>query len=277
VDRIETIKGSLLQHGHHNNRIYLMRLNTGRDIQLLIESLDRLARDKGYAKILAKIPATTWDAFKQAGFTKEAFVPGFFRGETDACFAAKFFTPLKQQAQPAKEHFIADRAGRADPLSAEQQETGASWYMEACEPSDVPEMCGIYRRIFKTYPFPIHEQDHLRHMMRAGARYFCIRAEEKIAALAAAEIDRQSQTAEMTDFGTLPGQRGQGFAGRLLRRLDRAAGGAGVRTAYTIARADAAGINKIFANSGYRYAGLLRRNSQISGRIRDMTVWYKHL
>jgi len=41
VDVIENIKGSVIQHGSHNNRIYLMRWNT-HDTHGLIAALDDL-------------------------------------------------------------------------------------------------------------------------------------------------------------------------------------------------------------------------------------------
>jgi len=42
VDIIENIKGSVIQHGPHNNRIYLMRLKTD-DAHSLIAALDDMA------------------------------------------------------------------------------------------------------------------------------------------------------------------------------------------------------------------------------------------
>ena len=51
----------------------------------------------------------------------------------------------------------------------------------------------------------------------------------------------------------------------------------GVKMAVTIARAASPGMNAVFRQNGYRYAGLLRNNTQISGRPESMTVWYKPL
>jgi hypothetical protein len=42
MDIIENIKGSVIQHGSHNNRIYLMRLKTD-DAHSLIAALDDMA------------------------------------------------------------------------------------------------------------------------------------------------------------------------------------------------------------------------------------------
>ena len=46
MDIIESIKGSVIQHGTHNNRIYLMRLNSD-DTYSLIATLDDMAIKKG--------------------------------------------------------------------------------------------------------------------------------------------------------------------------------------------------------------------------------------
>jgi RimJ/RimL family protein N-acetyltransferase len=63
----------------------------------------------------------------------------------------------------------------------------------------------------------------------------------------------------------------------LLDRLDDEAQNHGVRTAYTISRADSYGMNRVFKKMGYRYAGQLVKNTQIGGRIRSMNVWYKRI
>ena len=48
----------------------------------------------------------------------------------------------------------------------------------------------------------------------------------------------------------------------------------GIHTQYTIARALSAGMNITFAKAGYRYAGTLVNNTDISGTIESMNVWY---
>jgi len=89
--------------------------------------------------------------------------------------------------------------------------------------------------------------------------------------------DMANQNAEMTDFATPSKLRGMGFAGMLLKHMDQQTRKLGIKTAYTIARAASHGMNSVFKNSGYNYAGLLKNNSQICGSIQSMTVWYKHL
>lgn len=271
VDTIETINGSVVQHGSHNDRIYLMHLNS-KDVAGLLSKLDNLAMENGYGKIFAKVPATCWKAFRSAGYMQEAIVPGFFRGGTDGLFIAKFFSAQRRQAARRKPSGLNERP-RSKAFRARRRPRP----VEACTPTDAEQVGDVYRRVFETYPFPIHRPAHLQQMMENNALYYCIRVDHRIAAVAAAEIDALNRTCEMTDFATLPPHRGKGFAAMLLVRLDEQARHLGLRTAYTIARADSVGMNRVFEKMGYQFAGRLIKNSQIGGRIRSMAVWYKHI
>ena len=276
VDIIENIKGSVIQHGPHNNRIYLMRLNSD-DTHGLIETLDDMAVKNGYGKIFAKIPAPAWNAFKSAEYIKEAVIPGFFTGKTDGFFIAKYFSDRRQNTQNVEKLLRLVRQDREGSANNMHRTGRATRDVVLCRLSDAPEMSVIYQRVFKSYPFPIREPRYLKRMMKEGVLYFCIRIEGTIAALAAAEIDLKNKNAEMTDFATLPKWRGTGFAGILLSHMDKKTRKLGIKTAFTIARAASLGMNVVFKNSGYTYAGLLKNNSQICGSIESMTVWYKHL
>jgi len=46
---------------------------------------------------------------------------------------------------------------------------------------------------------------------------------------------------------------------------------------YTIARAASFGMNTTFARANYQYGGTLINNTQISGSIESMNIWYKEL
>ena len=271
IDTIETIAGSVVQHGRHNQRIYVMHLDT-RQTDLLIPTLDRLAQEKGYGKIFAKIPATHWGPFKAAGYTREAMVPGFFHGTIDGLFVARFLSSKRRQTdektwQAPQE---TDRIHRSQTKNSEPSVT-------VCGIEDAAMLADLYRRVFKTYAFPIDQADYLERMMSEDLHYFAIVQKQTIAAAAALEIDEKGRNCEMTDFATLSQFRGRGLAGVLLRRLDEKAIDFGLKTAYTIARADSEAMNAVFYKTGYHYAGRLINNTQIGGRIRNMNVWYKRL
>jgi putative beta-lysine N-acetyltransferase len=243
----------------------------------LIVALEALARGRGYGKIFAKIPAPAWALFQSAGYLQEAVVPGLFKDRLDGYVIAKYMDP-KRQAIPAAEKRL-ERSGPRGAASADAllRPGRAPRRVVACGPGDAGAISRLYRQVFATYPFPVHRPGYLKGTMKAGSRYFAGRREGCMAAVAAAEIHRHDQDAEMTDFATRPRYRNQGLAGSLLRHMEKAVRRQGVRTAFTIARAASPGMNAVFQKNGYRYAGLLRNNTQIAGRLESMTVWYKPL
>lgn len=276
MDTIETIHKALVQHGPHNDRIYLMRLN-GADPHRLITALEDLARQKGYGKIFAKIPAPIWTAFQSADYHKEAIVPGFFNGRTDGYFISKYFSDRRQKDLTLEKRLGIARPVREDDVGPIRSGRWAARHVVACQASDAEQMSDIYHKVFRTYPFPIQKPGYLKRMMKEDVRYYGIRIDGRIAAIAAAEIDFCNENVEMTDFATLPEWRGLGLAGMLLRHMDCKMRDRGIKTAYTIARAASHGMNAVFRNKRYIYAGLLKNNTHISGQIESMTVWYKPL
>jgi len=93
--------------------------------------------------------------------------------------------------------------------------------------------------------------------------------------VSSAEMDACSASAEMTDFATPPAFRGNGFALHLLREMEETVRGRGIRSLFTIARAYSFGMNITFARNGYSFGGTLTNNTNISGRLESMNVWYK--
>lgn len=276
MDIIENIHGSVVQHGPHNNRVYLMRLNTD-DTHTLIATLDDLALKNSCGKILAKIPAPVWNDFKSTGYIKEAVVPKLFKGQTSGFFIAKYLTAKRQKDESVKDLLSLVQQKTVDSINNKHRKSRVVRDVVPCKLSDTKEMSVIYQQVFESYPFPIQDPAYLERMMKKGTLYFCLRIESGIVAISAIEIDSENKNAEMTDFATLPKWQGMGFAGMLLKHMDKEVRKLGIKTAYTIARAESHGMNLVFKNNGYNYAGILKNNSNICGNIQSMTVWYKHL
>jgi putative beta-lysine N-acetyltransferase len=102
-------------------------------------------------------------------------------------------------------------------------------------------------------------------------------AENVIVAAASAETCRRHHNAEMTDFATLPSERGLGLAQHLLSALEDDMREWSLPNLYTIARARSAGMNRVFYNRGYSRTGTLVNNCHIAGHFEDMHVWCKTL
>jgi putative beta-lysine N-acetyltransferase len=275
-DRIHTIGHSIIQHGPLSRRIYLMKLSPN-DLPGIVRTLDELATTSGYTKIFAKVPSSDAGTFLARGYRREAIVPGLYDGTRDGLFMAKYLD--ESRARDPRDSEMRDILEAA--IRKQDQGTGSEARREpsinTVSHADASEMSALYRQVFDSYPFPIHDPDYIRKNMLENIRYFCIREEGRIVSLASAEMDAESRNVEMTDFATLPDHRGSGHAVHLLARMEHEMAAIGIATAYTIARAMSPGMNITFAKLGYRYSGTLINNTNISGAIESMNVWYKHL
>lgn len=273
-DSLESIGRSLCHHGPHNDRAYLMKLHE-EDSGEIVSSLDLLATSRGYSKIFAKVPAWARERFHVGGYAEEARIPGFYPGGEDLCFMGKYFTESRareQESQLVSE--VLAVAGTSAVVSTPTPLPSVFAFRTARE-EDGEEMAKIYREVFVSYPFPIHDPAFLRAAMNDATLFFGIWNGSTIAALSSAEMDACSASAEMTDFATPPAFRGNGFALHLLREMEEAVRGRGIRSLFTIARAYSFGMNITFARNGYSFGGTLTNNTNISGRLESMNVWYK--
>lgn len=277
TDTIQKIGQSIIQHGPYNQRIYLMKMNR-RDTDKIFSVIDRLSKEKGYGKILLKVPIGYIPLLVKRGYTKEAVIPEYFINSEDAVFMCKYNSASRAQMTHGNEiKDILTRALQRNILPV----TGKLTYKGGVyigQPKDAREMSRVFKKVFGTYPFPIFDANYLAEMIQQeNTQYFYIRKSGRIAALAGAEIDRCNQTVEMTDFATLPEHYGKGFAACLLEKMEKTMAMQGMRIAFSIARALSPAMNTLFSGRGYAFGGTLINNTNIAREIESMHVWYKSL
>ncbi len=277
-DTTETLAGATIQHGFYNNRIYMMKLGEVDPAEVARAVLAK-ARQAGYAKVFAKLPQERAAEFLKLGFRQEARVPGFYHGDEAAVFLCAYLDPARRREASGEEldEILQLALSRQSPASALPPDLQRPLALRPCREEDIDQMADIYRRVFPTYPFPIHDPDYLLQTMRTHVDYFGITAGDQLVALSSAEMDRNSGNVEMTDFATLPDWLGNGLAVHLLWHMEEAMRRLSIPTAYTIARAASPGMNITFAKMGYQYGGRLINNTNISGRIESMNIWHKPL
>jgi beta-lysine N6-acetyltransferase len=273
LDTVERFGSATIQHGPASNRVYLMCAGA-EEPEDLVARVEALAADRGYTKIFTKLPPLAAAVFAARGYVEEARIPGYYRRREDAVFMSRFPDPARaRDPEEARLRDLLSRAASAPPPAEPPDE----YTFALAEESAADDMAALYREVFASYPFPIHDSAYLRATLRTHVRYLLVRFGGRLVAVASGELDADARASEMTDFATHPDHRGRGLASALLRRLDRALAREGIRTGYTIARAPSSGMNRVFASGGYRYAGTLVRNTQICGRIESMNVWHKAL
>ena len=276
-DKIEKIGNFTVQHGKHNNRIYLTKFSW-ENFPAAISQLDILAGTNGYTKILAKVPALALTPFVQNNYVIEAFVPGYYNNTEDCIMVSKFFSKLRSEkpVQDLSEFYN---------LSAKIENNGEIKYRHSLKflirilnSNDVGQITDVYKKVFETYPFPVFEPRYiLKTMEDKSVHYFGIFDKTKLIGISSAEIDVANKNAEMTDFAILPEYRGQNMGYKLLNIMENEMKALNIKTLYTIARLKSPGINIIFLKNGYKLSGFLINNTNISGKIESMNVYYKSL
>lgn len=272
-DTIEKLGNSVIQHGADNNRIYLMKLDPA-DMPNIIDRLNELAQKNEYTKIFAKVPGPCASAFVRRGYSREGMIPHFYNGETTATFLGRFIDPLREATRQR------DEIERIIILAQSKSGTAVNplpegYRLRAAEEADAEELAAVYKAVFASYPFPIHDPAYLIETMRSHVAYFVAEKDGQIAAAASGEMDLKNLNAEMTDFATLPDHLGNGLSVHLLQQMEPELAKRGIRTLYTIARAISPGMNITFSKCGYTFGGTLINNTQISGSIESMNLWHK--
>jgi beta-lysine N6-acetyltransferase len=273
-DTIEMFGRSMIQHGKFNDRVYLMKLHVG-DAGEIIPHLEQLATSRNYSKIFAKVPQRELRQFIDAGYNLEAEVPGFFPEGEAVCFMGRYFSTSRGQEQKKLLVHEVLEAARTRQCLAPNLPLPEGFSSRIAHEEDVTGMAAVYRNVFATYPFPIDDPGFLRAAMYGTTIYSGVWKGEEIVALSSAETDPVTGTAEMTDFAVLPEYRGHGLALYLLQRMEETVKDRGIHSLYTIARAYSHGMNITFARNAYSFGGTLVNNTNISGNLESMNVWFK--
>lgn len=259
-----------------NQRIQVLDYEA-RDTERMVESLSSGARTAGFGKVFLKAPVHEQVGFEKVGMTTEAMINGYFAGRPAVVMS--LFVDDRRQEQPfADEQEEILECIRSRPADPSVPALPGGYSLALAAPSDADDLAKLYQRVFASYPFPITDPGYLITAMTGNVVYRMIRdADGDVVAAASAETDRRHRNAEMTDFATLPGQRGLGLAQHLLAALEEDMSGDHIPNLYTVARARSAGMSRVFYNRDYDWTGTLVNNCHIAGRFEDMHVWCKSL
>ncbi|MDD5021605.1 MAG: putative beta-lysine N-acetyltransferase [Endomicrobiaceae bacterium] len=275
-DIIEIICDSIIQHGKNSNRVYIMKIGTKKTLDL-IKSVNELAEKNSYSKIFAKIPSAILADFSKDGYVREAFIKGYYNGQEDALLMCKYLSEERSILKNSKEIESIISMSKSKKNTSSVSVKKKQYEVIICSKQHAQEMANIYKLVFESYPFPIHDPHYIEKTMDDNVIYFGAVLNNKVIALASSEVDKEAQSVEMTDFATLPEHLGNGIACQLLKHMENHMIDNNIITSYTIARAESLGMNITFARNGYEYSGTLINNTHISGKIESMNVWFKTL
>jgi putative beta-lysine N-acetyltransferase len=255
-----------------NQRIQVLSYEA-RDPGAMVEEIAAEAQRRDHTKVFLKAPDFDREALEDVGMVKEATVSGYFCGQPAEVMALYLDDDRLERPYESEQQEILE-AITERPADASIPDLPPGYRMAIAGPADAEELAALYRTVFASYPFPITDPAYLISTMATHVLYRIVRDDEgALVAAASAETCRRYRNAEMTDFATLPSQRGLGLAQHLLAALEDDMLEAAIPNLYTIARARSAGMNRVFYNRGYEMTGTLVNNCHIAGQFEDMHVW----
>lgn len=274
MDKIEKFDTATIHHGSFNNRLYILKFPPLGN-KSLVKGITKKAIKNDYTKVTGKIPKKAVTKFLKNGYKIEAVVPRFYKGIDDCYFVSKFLDNKRAVYNPDslnkfKEILQTDQGKKSDNKKHDYK-------VKQLTAKDVDKITTLYREVFDSYPFPIHENSYILETMETNVEYFGIFIDDKLMSISSAEMDIENKNAEMTDFAVSNDARGLGLSKILLRHMENEMKKKEMKTLYTIARLESIPMNKTFMRADYSYAGTLINNTNISGGIESMNVWYKYL
>lgn len=275
-DKIETIGHSVIHHGKENNRLYLMKLSD-LDESTIIKQIHEIATENSYSKIVAKVPEKFRSLFADNGYRKEAYIPNYYKGIEDCFFMCKYLDQKREflENETELQKVLMGAKSKSGSLKASTLPNNVK--IKALTPDDIYNMVSLYKKVFKTYPFPIFDEKYILQTMNENLMYFGIYKKDELIAISSSETAKEYSNCEMTDFAVLPEHRGKNYSIILLQEMEKELKKLNYKVLYTIARAKSYGMNITFSKLGYKYGGLLKNNTNISEDIESMNIWYKEI
>ena len=180
-DKIEKLLNSTIQHGKENDRIYLMKLDD-KDYPQIINELERISKENGYSKIFVKVKESKIDEFIKFNYKIEAKIPKFYYGEEDGIFLGKYLDKSRERLTTEDADDIKLNIQTANSKAGSKK---ASLLPEGFRMIDLNSdysnaLADLYKIVFPSYPFPIHDPKFIAETMSENVKYFGIIEETSV-------------------------------------------------------------------------------------------------
>lgn len=255
---------------HVSARIWVNEYNAV-DPAALQNFLKETALQSGMGKIILPVREDDGARLMGNGFVAEGAIEGYYSGRP-ALFLAAFTTPERKVSKGYTAEMEMLRKIR-NSGSAGERVLPSGFTIRPAAKDDCTKISDLFRQVFASYPSPVYNPLYLVRSMDKGDIYMLACRGEKIAAVAAAEIQQNQRRAEITNCATDGEFRGRGLNRLLISTIQSMCLDRGTECLYSLARASSHGMNKVLHRLGYAYRGTLINNCHIAGKFEDMNIW----
>ncbi|AOR23388.1 putative beta-lysine N-acetyltransferase [Clostridium taeniosporum] len=257
-----------------NKRVKIIDLNN-----ISIENIKKIIHfslKENLSKILCNSNVECLKTFFQAGFDLEGKIEGYFKGK-DAFLISYFVNNNRRFYNNIdKKNLILDKCLDLK-NTYKYNSNNTAYHIRNANENDIEEMIKLFSNVFSTYPSPVYDEEFLRQTMNKKVLYKVATDNDKIIAIASADMDKENLNAEITDCATDPEYRGKGLLSDIVYLLELDLKDKGFIALYSLARAINPGINFVLSKHNYKFRGKLINNCNICGNFEDMNVWVKNI
>ncbi|CAM4276122.1 putative beta-lysine N-acetyltransferase [Zobellia roscoffensis] len=279
-DTLEKIDGATLHHGRAHNRVYLMETEQY-DWNSLIDNMKTIAHKMDYDKILSRVPEEAKEVFKSKGHVVEAKIPKLYNGEKAGYFLADYLNTerAKSNIKVKKTITSVKTIALAANSTSEDAHFALPEYLEVrkLEESDLPAIIQLHKKAFLSYPFPIHEPEYLKQLLKNNHEFYGLFEKGELLVSAILKVQESESSIEIVDFATHPNYNGQNLNYYLVQEIKKRVVNSKYKTIYALVRATSYGLNITFSKHGFLLGGTLMNNTVIRGNLESMNVWYCNL
>lgn len=260
----------------YNRRIKIYQLPHKNNLEATFNALQQLGKEKQCDKLIFYVNPEEMHPLLEKWCTHEGTIKGFFQGEDAHIYSLFLDQHRNEPIDWKKEQNVLSKV-KSDQKILDHISLPQGYTMRRPSEKDTPRMAALYQAVFKTYPTPMNDPHFIIAMMHENVYFTIVEFDRQIVSACSADLFPAYNCAEMADCATTPEQRKQGLLSHQFMYLIKLMRQKNVQTLFSYSRSVSFGMNLINIRTGFTYGGVLRQNSNISGRLECMNIWYKNL
>lgn len=260
-----------------SNRIKFYRLPFEKTGQKTLQVLKELGREHRCDKLIFYVKDYEKSILqKDYNFYQEGFIAGFFQGD-DAHIFTIYLEPKRHRPIDIQRQRKVMNIVYQDNQKYQERTLPNGYKMRRATVNDTHEMAQLYDTIFETYPTPMNNPQYIANVMQNDVYFTIIEYKGQVVSVASADFIPALNSAEMTDCATFQEHRKKGLLSHQFSYLIKLMKQMKVQTLFCYSRSVSLGMNLINARHGFTYGGRMVQNSNISGRLECMNIWFKDI
>lgn len=271
MERLTVSGNNKFEIDPHNNRI-VCHLIEGLEHNL--QYIRRLEEESQVGKTIIFTKISNANLLESHGYQQEGKINGYFQG-IDGYIFTKFIDANRGLTSYERENEKTMEIVNKDKKKVYDVQLDKKFELKVASKEDADELTKIYKKVFKYYPSNVHDSAYIQQKIGDDYFFIMIKHGEKIVSVASAMISPEYKSAEITDCATDPDYRGNSLLYPIILEIEKQLKTKGIKTFYSLTRAQSPGMNLTVYRLGYQFQGRLVNNCKIFSGYEDMNIWTK--